>query len=315
MMQGSSVRQWHMAARWAAAAAAALACAGAGAAGKVYTLDVDFDLGVLLGLNHSTPNNHQLQISSVTTTFPVMWIANGGEDTVSKIDTTTGREIGRYRTWFGPAGQLGHFSHLGDPFSGPAPSRTAVDAQGNAYVANRWFSTGRQAWVMKILAEGGIDRNNNGVIDTSLDANGDGQINPAEIKPMADTAGSANNRIDAAEIQDERVAWAVSVGDNNGLGRALCLGRDGHLWVGLFNARQFWKISSVDGSVLAGPIGTAPTAGQPSAGNWTPYGCLVDRNGILWSASLDGTLGKIANTDLNPTAAVPNPYVVSFLPP
>lgn len=289
----------------------ALACAAGTllASSKVYTLDADFDLGVLSGVNHTAPNNHQLQLNKVGTTFPIMWIANGGEDTVSKIDTVNNKEIARYRTWFGPAGQAGHVSHLGDPFSGPAPSRTAVDLDGNAYVANRWFSGSRQAWVLKILAEGGIDRNGNGVIDTSSDLNNDGVVTGAEIKPMADANG--DNRVDVAEIQDERIAWAVSVGPNNGLGRALCIGTDGHLWVGLYNDRSFYKISSVDGSVLAGPISTTPTAGQPNSGAWTPYGCLVDASGTLWSASLSTVMGKIQNTHLNPTVAVPNPYVVA----
>lgn len=281
-------------------AALAAAAAAAGAASKTYTLDADFDQGTLINLNHNAPNNNQLQINKVGSTFPVMWIANGGEDTVSKIDTNTNKETARYRTWFGPAGQAGHVSHLNNPFAGPAPSRTAVDKDGNAYVANRWFQGDRQAWVLKILAEGGIDRNGNGVIDTSADTDNNGSISAAEMKSMADTA-PANNRIDVAELQDERIAWAVSVGGNNGLGRALCIGTDGHLWVGLFNAQQFWKISSVDGSVLAGPITV----------NWTPYGCLVDGDGTLWSASLSSFLGKITNTHLNPTGAVPNPYVVS----
>lgn len=297
--------------KWAAAAVTlALASASAGAVSKVYTFDADFDLGVLSGLNHNAPNGNQLQISAVGTTFPVMWIANGGEDTVSKIDTNLNREVGRYRTWFGPSGQAGFVSHLNNPFGGPAPSRTAVDLDGNAYVANRWFQSDRPAWVIKILAEGGIDRNGNGVIDTSSDLDSNGQITGAEIKPMTDN-NPANNRIDVAELQDERIAWAVSVGPNDGLGRALCLGTDGNLWVGLYNARQFWKISSANGSVLAGPISTAPGVGQPSAGSWTPYGCLVDGNGTLWSASLANVLGKIQNTQLNPTVAVPNPYVVS----
>ncbi|NRF67658.1 hypothetical protein HLB44_11745 [Aquincola sp. S2] len=275
--------------RWSVTAIAlAIASTLAGAAGKTYTLDADFDLGVLSGVNHNAPNNNQLQISAVGTTFPVMWIANGGEDTLSKIDTNLNKEIGRYRTWFGPSGQPGFVSHVNNPFAGPAPSRTAVDLDGNAYVANRWFQGDRQAWVLKILAEGSIDRNGNGVVDTSTDTDNNGQISLAEMKPMADNA-PANNRIDVAELQDERIAWAVSVGPNNGLGRSLCIGTDGHLWVGLYNAQQYWKISSVDGSVLAGPI----------AVNWTPYGCLVDGNNVLWSASLANVLGKITNTHLN----------------
>jgi hypothetical protein len=88
----------------------------------------------------------------------------------------------------------------------------------------------------------------------------------------------------------------VPVGSNNGLGRSLCIGTDGNLWVGLFNAQQYYKISSADGSVLAGPIAVP----------WTPYGCLVDSGGTLWSASLTGRLGKITNTQAS------DGHVVSF---
>ena len=132
------------------------------AAGKTYTLNADFDQGTSLNVNHLSPD--QLQLNVVTSTFPFLWVANGGEDTVSKIDTKNNKEVARYRTWFGPGGQPGYYNHLGDPWSGPAPSRTAVDKDGNAYVLNRHFE-GRPAVLLKILASGGIDRNGNGVID------------------------------------------------------------------------------------------------------------------------------------------------------
>jgi len=48
------------------------------------------------------------------------------------------------------------------------------------------------------------------------------------------------------------------------------------------------------------------TAGNPNAGSWTPYGCLIDQTGTLWSASLGGALGKIENTASNV-----GPYPVS----
>jgi hypothetical protein len=134
---------------------------------------------------------------------------------------------------------------------------------------------------MKILAEGGIDRNGNGVIDTSIDANGDCQVQAAEIEPLIDSNG--NGTVDPTEIQDERVAWMKPIGPNNGLGRSLCIGTDGNIWLGLYNTRQYYKVSSVDGSVLAGPVAT----------NVTPYGCLVDGNGTLWSADLGSTLGEL----------------------
>ena len=247
------------------------------AASKIYTFDGDFDLGAYSGVNHNAPNNNQLQLNVVGTTFPVLWAANAGEDTVSKFDTVNNIELARYRTWFGPVGQTGHVGHLGNAYAGPAPSRTSVDIQGNAYVLNRHFD-GKTPMVMKILAEGGIDRNGNSVIDTSA--------GPTPL-PMADL--NNNGILDPNEITDERVAWAVRVGTPSGLGRAMCIGTDGNLWVGMYNARTYYKISSADGSTLAGPVSVP----------WTPYGCLIDASGVLWSASLSGVLGKITNTASN----------------
>lgn len=284
-------------------AALALMSSAAISASKTYTVNADFALGSLSGVNFTAVAN-QLQLDTVGTTFPVMWIANAGEDTVSKFDTVNNKELARYRTWFGPAGQAGHVNHLGNAYAGAAPSRTAVDLQGNAYVLNRWFSAARTPVLVKILSEGFIDRNGNGVADTSVDTSGNGIVEAAEMKAMADTNG--NNRIDPDEITDERIAWAVEVGLPNGLGRALCIGTDGHLWVGMFNARTYYKVSSVDGSPIAGPVSTAASAGQPNAGTWTPYGCLIDGNGVLWSASLSGVLGKITNTASNT-----GPYTVA----
>ncbi|WP_137938056.1 hypothetical protein [Chitinivorax sp. B] len=272
-------------ARWLLAIGACLAFSQLSAVTITYTLDGDFDLGTLDGVNHTAPNNHQLQLNAVGTTFPVLWNANAGEDTLSKIDTSTNKELARYRTWFGPAGQPGFVNHLGNAYAGAAPSRTAVDINGNAYVANRHFD-GKSASVMKILSDSFIDRNGNGVADTSQDTNNNGVIDPAEIMPMGDTNG--NGRVDPAEITDERVAWIVYVGVPNGLGRSLCIGKDGNLWVGLFNTAQYYKISSVDGSPMVGPI----------AVSWSPYGCLVDSNGMLWSASLGTILGKIDTNTL-----------------
>ncbi|MCV2365129.1 hypothetical protein LNV23_16895 [Paucibacter sp. DJ1R-11] len=296
--QFKPLRRAASSARSALSLVAALTLAGGALAGsKTYTFDADFDLGLLSGVNHSAPNSNQLQLNAVGTTFPVMWIANAGEDTVSKFDTNANVELARYRTWFGPAGQAGHVSHLGDAYSGPAPSRTAVDINGNAYVLNRWFAN-RKPVLLKLLTEGFIDRNGNGVMDTS---------SGSTPLPMADTNG--NGQIDDNEITDERVAWAVQVGDQNGLGRALCIGTDGNLWVGMFNTRQYYKYSSSDGSLLAGPVATTPTAGQPNSGAWQPYGCLIDKNGVLWSASLGGPLGKITNTASNT-----GPYTVASFP-
>src|SRR5687768_4187280 len=56
-------------------------------------------------------------------TFSIIWIANTPEGTVSKIDTSTGNELGRYYT--GPTNGTDD------------PSRTAVNLEGDAAVSNR----------------------------------------------------------------------------------------------------------------------------------------------------------------------------------
>jgi hypothetical protein len=190
-----------------------------------------------------------------------------------------------------------------------------VDINGNAYVANRHFD-GLQPLLLKILTEGGIDRNGNGVIDTSSDTNGSGLIGDAagEIMSMADLNG--NNVLDPNEITDERIAWAVRIGPAGGLGRSLCIGTDGHLWLGIFNNAQYWKVNSGNGAIIAGPISTSPTTGQPNAGAGTPYGCLIDQAGTLWGANLSGLLTKITNTQnytaANNTPALAGSVVASF---
>ncbi|MFN3648316.1 MAG: hypothetical protein ACK47B_01945 [Armatimonadota bacterium] len=259
-------------------------------ASRTYTTTADFDRGTLFNVNHDAPNGNQLQLNARATTFPVMWIANAGEDTVSKIDTNTGKELARYRTWFGPEGQPGHLSHLGNAYAGAAPSRTAVDSNGDMYVANRHFD-GRPAEVLKILSEGGIDRNGNGTIDTSEDTNGNGVIDPGEILPMGDTNG--NGAIDLSEIRDERIEWvSPPVGPPNGLGRSLAIDNAGDLWVGLYTTQVYFKLSSADGGILAGPIDVTPN---------TPYGAIVDADGNLWGASLGSTLLKLNTSTQNVT--------------
>lgn len=251
---------------------------GAHAQDAVFTLDADFDLGTLVNVNHDAPNNDQLQINETTSTFPLLWIANGGEDTVSRVNTITDCEEARYETWF-------FGNHLGNAFAGPAPSRTAVDAEGNVYVANRHFE-GNPPSVMKILADGGIDRNGNGVIDTSID-DGDCIIDrsdPAELIRLTDD--NANGILDPDELKDERVAWVRQIGNPNDLGRSLCIAPSGNIWLGTYNGRAYWELSAADGSVLSGP--------HPNANN--NYGCLVDADDTLYGANLFSNMAILDTT-------------------
>src|SRR6185436_18469164 len=98
-------------------------------------------------------------------------------------------------------------------------------------------------------------------------------------------------KLDAGDVKDARIAWAVDVGtpgsDEGALGRALCVGLDGNLWVGVYKTMRYYKVSSVTGAILAGPIATP---------GHTPYTCDVDIHGNLWSAS---ELATVAQIDTN----------------
>lgn len=254
----------------------------ANAATTTYTNDADFALGTLSSVNFNAPNSNQLQLNVVGDTFPILWVANAGEDTMSRVDTNAdGCEVGRYLTAFGDPTALANHG----AFSGPAPSRTAVDTEGNVYVANRNFSGNRPPELLKILVEGGIDRNGNGMIDTSRDLNNDCVIQPNEMLPVIDD--NADGIIQVSEYRDERVVWVTRFGDANDLGRSLCLDVDGNLWAGTYTGREYFKFDQ-NGSLLAGPIAT----------NTTNYGCAVDSDGTLWGATLGSTLVELdTNTD------------------
>ena len=133
--------------------------------------------------------------------------------------------------------------HIGDAWGGAAPSRTAVDKDGNAYVANRGFQNyGYPGWayVFKVLNSGFIDRNGNGTADTSTDTSGNGRIEPSEMKPLTDT--NTNGVIEASELKDERVAWAVRVPDGvDGQDEA------GRLWDVLWMFRHGARLTQYEG--------------------------------------------------------------------
>jgi streptogramin lyase len=232
-----------------------------------FTTTADFNVGMLFNVN-ATDAPDELRIDPPPLeTYPFIWVSNSGEGTVSRFDTRTGRELGRYCT--GPSG------------AAHSPSRTAVDGDGNAWIANRAF--GIQGTVIKVLRTGFIDRNGNGLIDTSRDLNNDGQITGSELLPW-DANGDG-------QPDDERIALVVNAGRdrtnpnilvNNGVPRSLAIDADDNIWVGLFNLRQYEVYDGRTGAYLA----TVPVAGQP-------YGAVIDANGHLFSATRTSYLDRI----------------------
>jgi hypothetical protein len=82
-----------------------------------------------------------------------VWIANSGEHTVSKLDTRTMTEVGRYYT---------------RPDQQGSPSRTSVSIDGKAVVVANRHGGLTKIWARKEYC---ADKNGNGKIDTSTGKN------------------------------------------------------------------------------------------------------------------------------------------------
>jgi hypothetical protein len=229
--------------------------------------------------------------------FGFLWIANTGENTVSKVDIETGREVARYASVRG-SGSLGipgvpsPGAFDGDQQNcGNCPSRTAIDFEGDAFVANRAFD--QQGTVTKFANDPVrcVDRNGNGVIDTSTDLDGDGIIN---VSDAGEFLGES----------DECIIWTVPVGNNNGVPRGLAIdaggpdGEAGNVWVGLFSESRVVQISGDTGAPITrggSNVSVDLTAGSNSM---SPYGAAVDGGGYLWVTGIqDGDTTYLAKVN------------------
>ncbi len=159
-----------------------------------------------------------LDSSRINTNF--IWIANTPEGTVSRFNTETFVEEGRYYT--GPAG------------GGNDPSRTSVGSLGDVYVGNR---RGNSISRISVLGTGCPDTNGDGVITTSTDGT---------FLPWGqDDCVLWHTSLETA-FPGERFVRAVAAQDVEG--------PDGELkqfvWVGGYETQRVAKLDGETGAVL-----------------------------------------------------------------
>ena len=205
--------------------------------------------------------------------FSFIWIANSPEGTVSKIDTVTGIEVGRYYT--GPGN------------GSDDPSRTSVNLAGDAAVTNRGGGIARFA----AREENCVDGNGNGTIDTSSGAGDVRQFGEDEclLWHIPLPGGGGGNQ------QGPRpTAW--DLGDDGNP----CTTDDDRVWVGYFdiasNLGHFYRLQGADGTILDEV--DAPNWDLTGGKSYGPYGGATDADGNFWVTGLQGPLVRIDGTTL-----------------
>lgn len=191
------------------------------------------------------------------TVSPVIWVANSSEGTVSKIDTRTMKEVGRYYT---------HPGGKGDP------SRTTVGLNGDVVVANRSAYDSTRASAVHIAGDKSqcLDRNGNGKIETSENS-----------APMPWAEGQPT------KPDDECILWYTKLTDgsypraagfNAGLGET-----DTVVYIGLYSRRELVRLNAKTGAIMK-TINVSPAM---------PYGLVLDKNGDVWIRGAEGSLAVV----------------------
>lgn len=224
-----------------------------------------------------------LKLGITDSTFPFIWIANSGEGTISKLDVTTGKELGRYRT---------------GPGNGN-PSRTTVDQDGNVWVGNRNNNT-----ITKVgLKEFGqcIDRNGNGVIDSSTPVQANAETETAFNPDIKDWTGAFGDGLGITNAADECILLHVALIGNEAEDptpavvistptdiRTVAIDPDNNVFVGGYYQNSLFKVNGTTGAVIKSMATLQPH-----------YGGVVDKNGNLWSMSSGS--GKVQKIDKDMT--------------
>ncbi len=280
--------------------------------------------------------NGFLVLDQTHASFNYAWTANTNDwskGTVSKFDTKTVREVARYFSVTCNSLKTGSTAACDGKGNGccaldstpqflnrqagmPSgayqavqwdshshnPSRTAIDFNGDMWVANRAvYQQGAQGSVTKIANDISecIDRNHNGKIDTSKDVNGDGEIETdcngdgqaddiASVKAKPCTNGMPQ---EFYGLDDECVLMTSNIGGFDDVIRPLALGPGAKdfgpsdVWVGNY---MKGRIDHVDGTtgMIKEEIQMPQPCIPPQLNVGGLYGFVIDNQGIGWAALL-----------------------------
>jgi streptogramin lyase len=279
---------------------------------KVWTTNADFDSGSSNAVRHTpVPDQLILDRTPVSKTR-LVWVSNtapggGGATPLSpgwivRIDTTIGPNLGKQTARFDSVLLNINGQPTGVKPSGNNPGRVAVDTNGDVWIANRAYYEGPyQGSLSKFSGNLAhcIDRNANGVIDTSIDANGDGIIDPYKTPAL----GTPGAQVEYFGQADECILTTIKVGVPGDIPRAVAVDREGKIWVGTHTGHSLYRYNpndpvALEASRLFTPAGSPSfpiTAWFYSAATADDYIYLTSNAG--WSAA-SGT-GQIVRVNIH----------------
>ena len=181
-----------------------------------------------------------LKLSKAQIPMGSIWIANSWENSVSRLDTETGNEVGRYKVC-------------------SDPSRTAVDLDGNVWVACRGDGGVAKIRLYPLNCQ---DQDGDGEVLSSQDLDGNGVI-------------SAGEMMDGINQVDECLQFITYPGGS--CQRAAGVDKDNHAWIGEWNGYGLRRLEPLQGQVVQ-------TITVPDR----PYGLIVDGDGVIWISGRGG---------------------------
>ncbi|MBI4957794.1 MAG: hypothetical protein HY908_37655 [Myxococcales bacterium] len=291
-------------------AVAALLDGTASAQQRTFTTNADFDLGILDNVRHAPVNDQLVLGRTAVSKTRLVWVSNtspGGTAPTPlspgwlvRIDTTLGPTLGRQTARFDSVLTSINGLPTGASTSGNNPGRVAVDTNGDVWIANRAYYEGaKQGSLSKFSGNLAhcIDRNNNGVIDTSHDANGDGIVDPYKTPALGTPAAEVEYYAQA----DECILTTIPVGAVGDIPRAVAVDREGKIWVANWQGHTVYRFNPNEPVALETSRVFTPAFGWPttawfySAATADDYIYLTSNPG--WSGV--GNTGQIIRIHIN----------------
>lgn len=252
-----------------------------------FTTTADWATGTATNTNTSPPpvtgDGHIRLNDSIITPFNHIWVALSGRDSVVRIDTNVNPlVIGDSNTTLttaeaGGAAVKGEYLTHPNGMSGN-PSRTTVDKNGDVWVGNRNEGSGGLGSITKVSAAP------TGTTST-------GTWNGSTFDRLGwSNAGGVDSGGGTSTASDKAITNYLRTEGANV--RHVSVDKDNNVWAGggpLDAGDQVFQLyNGTTGAAIADPDGAGPKVTRFGDNNTGGYGGLVDGNGVIWSAGLNG---------------------------